>query len=358
MRASRPVAVGVAAFILGVTACSSSGSSRPAPPARVNSSPPSVPTTAGIRPNPAITIAFGGDVHFEGSSERALYGGMAAIAPTLKAADVAMVNLETAITIRGTPESKQYTFRAPPTAFSALRAAGVDVVTQANNHGLDYGRVGLADNLAAAQAADFPVVGIGADATEAFRPWRKTVHGQRLAVIGATQVIDGNLTPSWTAGPDHPGLASAKEVTALLAAVRAARRSADIVVVYLHWGTELHSCPTAPQQELAPQLVAAGADVVVGSHAHVQLGAGYLRHTYVDYGLGNFVFYATGGGVTSRSGVLTLTVRRHAVTKAVWTPAVIESGVPVPLHGSAADSARKTWAALRGCTGLAASPTA
>jgi poly-gamma-glutamate synthesis protein (capsule biosynthesis protein) len=265
-----------------------------------------------------------------------------------------MVNLETAITTRGTAERKDFTFRAPPSAFRALRAAGVDVVTQANNHGLDYGQVGLADSLAAAHAAHFPVVGIGKDATEAFHPWRTTVHGQRVAVIGATQVIDGNLIASWTAGPGHPGLASAKDVPALLATVRTARRSADIVVVYLHWGTELHTCPNTQQHDLAPQLVAAGADVVVGSHAHVQLGGGYLGHSYVDYGLGNFVFYASGGGVTSRSGVLTLTVRRHAVTKAVWTPAVIESGVPIPLHGAAATAARRSWLALRSCTGLRA----
>jgi poly-gamma-glutamate synthesis protein (capsule biosynthesis protein) len=301
-----------------------------------------------------VTIAFGGDVHFQGSSAQALNGGMSAIAPTLKAADLAMVNLETAITTRGTAQQKDFVFRAPASAFTSLRAAGVDVVTEANNHGMDYGLVGLRDSIAAAKAAHFPTVGIGLNRAAAFKPWRTTIRGQRIAVIGATQVIDSNLMSSWTAGPDHAGLASAYDEATLLSTVREARRTADIVIVYLHWGTERVNCPNGRQRELAPQLVAAGADVVVGSHAHVQLGGGYLHHAYVDYGLGNFVFYAHGNPATTRSGVLTLTVHRHAVTKAAWSPAVIESGVPVPLHGDAAATARKTWSQLRDCTGLTA----
>ena len=136
-------------------------------------------------------------------------------------------------------------------------------------------------------------------------------------------------------------------------AVRAARQVADTVVVDLHWGTEQVTCPTPTQRDLAPQLVAAGADVVVGSHAHVLLGAGYLDKAYVDYGLGNFVFYA-GGGPGAQSGVLTLTVRGRAVSDPTWTPAVISGGVPRPLDGAAADAAGASWQGLRDCTGLAA----
>ena len=341
---------------LAVTACSSS-TSTPAPQSAPTPAPTPVQArqaAAAPRPNQPVTIAFGGDVHFEGASVQALHGGMSAIAPTLKAADLAMVNLETAITTRGTPQPKTYKFRAPASAFTALRDAGIDVVTEANNHGVDYGPVGLHDTLAAIKSSGFPVVGIGANEAEAYKPWRTTINGQRIAVLGATQVIDSNLRASWTAGPDHAGLASAFRVSTLLSAVRAARRSADIVVVYLHWGTEYQDCPNGQQFALAPQLVKAGADVVVGSHAHEQLGAGWLGHAYVDYGLGNFVFYASGGGATTRSGVLTLTVHRHAVTKATWTPAEIASGVPVPLYGAAADAGRREWSALRACTGLSA----
>ena len=303
-----------------------------------------------------MTLAFGGDVHFEGVVRPRLADPattLAPIQPVLAGADLAVVNLETAVTDRGTPAAKQYLFREPATAFPALRAGGVTVATMANNHGMDYGVVGLADSLAAAAAAGFPVIGIGTDAAAAYAPYLTTIKGQRIAVLAATQVLDENLIADWTAGSGKPGLASAKDVPRLVEAVRAARQVADTVVVDLHWGTEQVTCPTPTQRELAPQLVAAGADVVVGSHAHVLLGAGYLDKAYVDYGLGNFVFYAV-GGPGAQSGVLTLTVRGRAVSDPTWTPAVISSGVPRPLDGAAADAAGASWQGLRDCTGLAA----
>ena len=306
-----------------------------------------------------VTIAFGGDVHFEGAIGSRLAADpsttLGPIASVLRRADLAVVNLETAVTERGTPAPKDFTFRAPPSALTALKEAGVDVATMANNHGLDFGPVGLRDSLAAARSARFPVVGVGRDAGEAYRAWQTTVKGQRIAVIGATQVLDSNLAAAWTAGDGKPGLASAYQEARLLAAVRAARASADTVIVDLHWGRELANCPIDRQRALAPKLIAAGADVVVGSHAHVLLGGGYLRGAYVHYGLGNFVFYSR-GGVTAQSGVLLLTVRGRAVTASRWVPAVISGGIPIPLEGAAADRAVASWQSLRRCTGLSAKP--
>ena len=306
-----------------------------------------------------VTLAFGGDDHFEGAIESRLSADPATtfgpIANVLCRADLAVVNLETAITERGTPAAKDFTFRAPPTALTALKAAGVDVVTMANNHGEDFGLVGLRGSLAAAKAAKFPVVGVGANADEAYRAHQVTVKGQRIAVIGATQVLDSNLAAAWTAGDNKPGMASAYEEARLRAAVKAARASADTVIVDLHWGRELANCPIDRQRALAPKLIAAGADVVVGSHAHVLLGGGYLRGAYVHYGLGNFVFYSR-GGVTAQSGVLLLTTQGRAITNSRWVPATISGGIPIPLEGAAADHAVDTWQSLRRCTGLSAKP--
>lgn len=353
----------VALLMLLLAACTSSSPpsagpsssppvSSPARPPTVSSSPPA-PDARGS--GNAVTIAFGGDVHFEGASRSALSpGGLAAITPALSAADVTMVNLETAITERGTKQPKDFNFRAPASAFAALRRAGVDVVTEANNHGMDYGLVGLRDSVAAARAARFPVVGIGLDADQAFAPWRTVVKGQRLAFIGATHVLDSNLMSAWTAGDGKPGLASAYEEARLLASVREARATSDTVVVYLHWGAERHACPIDRQPDIARKLADAGADIVVGSHAHVLLGAGMLGRTFVSYGLGNFVFYAR-GGLGSQTGVLTVTVTGRHVDGYRWAPAVISGGVPRPLSGGAAEDARRRWAALRGCTGLKAS---
>jgi Bacterial capsule synthesis protein PGA_cap len=356
------LAVALAACTIGQASPDSDAATRTsAAPAQASTTTAAAraPAKPGEARGAEVTIAFGGDVHFEGVLEQRLARdpetAIGPIATVLRGADLAVVNLETAVTTRGTSQTKSFTFRAPATAFRALRAAGVDVATMANNHGMDFGVTGLTDSLRAAADARFPVVGIGRDADQAFSPYIATVNRQRIAVIGATQVLDGNLAAAWTAGDGKPGLASAYQVERLLAAVRAARRKADTVVVDLHWGKELESCPIERQRQLASRLVQAGADIVVGSHAHVLLGGGYLDNAYVDYGLGNFVFYAR-GGVTARSGVLSLTVRGRAVTRSRWIPATISGGVPIPLGGAAADRAISSWKALRGCTGLAAAP--
>jgi poly-gamma-glutamate synthesis protein (capsule biosynthesis protein) len=269
----------------------------------------------------------------------------------LRQADLAVVNLETAVTNGGSPVTKQFVFRAPPSAFAALRAGGVDVASMANNHGMDFGESGLRDSITAAKRQRFPVIGIGVNAKQAYRPFRRTINGQRIAVIGATQVLDDELISAWTAGPHKPGLASAKDVPRLVEEVRAARRTADTVVVFLHWGVELAQCPSDRQRTLARQLVAAGADVIVGGHAHRVQGAGRLGRALVDYGLGNFVWYSTSGPSTE-TGVLLVTVDGRHVQGYRWQPARIVDGTPRPLTGTARKGAIASWKRLRSCTGL------
>jgi poly-gamma-glutamate capsule biosynthesis protein CapA/YwtB (metallophosphatase superfamily) len=303
----------------------------------------------------AVTLAFAGDIHFEGTVATKLARDpasvLAPVAPLLRRADVAVVNLETAVTDRGTAVPKDYNFRAPASALTALKAAGIDAASMANNHGMDFGPVGLMDSLAAGAAARFPLIGIGRNDTEAFLPYRTVVRGQRIAIIAATQVIDKPLIASWTAGPRQPGLASAKDLKRITRAVREARKTSDTVVVYLHWGVQGSQCPSVAQRGLADSLIKAGADVVVGTHAHALQGAGRSGGAFVAYGLGNFAFY-TRGGPGTQTGVLTLTVTGRHVDKYVWSPAAVRSGVPTPLAGSPAVQAVSGWNQLRRCTPL------
>lgn len=300
-----------------------------------------------------ITFAFGGDVNFEGTpgalleeDPGALFAGVAEAV----AADVTMVNLETAITDRGTEVPKEFNFRAPAAAFGALRDAGVDVVTLANNHGMDYGEEGLLDTLAAAEdpASGLPLVGAGHDVTEAYTPFRVTLRGQRIAIFGASRVTDGHLVDRWTATEDRPGLAIAEDPTRLLEAVAAERSVADTLIVYLHWGREREHCPIEDQPEVADALIAAGADVVVGSHAHVPLGGGLRDGAYVHYGLGN-VLFGSASGPSAESGVLRLTMTGRRVDAADWVPVRLRSGVPEVLDGREATEAHSAWADRRAC---------
>jgi poly-gamma-glutamate capsule biosynthesis protein CapA/YwtB (metallophosphatase superfamily) len=307
-----------------------------------------------------VTLSFAGDVHTAGRlTERFQQPrtALAPVAPLLDAADLTMVNLETAVTDRGSAEDKSFTFRAPPSVFDALRAAGVDVVSMANNHGVDFGPMGLADSLDAARQRGFPVVGLGADDTAAFAPYLVTVRGERIAVLGADQVADSTLQ-RYSAGPGRGGVASAFQTDRLLQAVAAARQQADTVVVYLHWGQEEQSCPTTLQRNLARQLAQAGVDIVVGTHAHQLQGAGWLGQTYVAYGLGNFVWWRSLSEISIATGVLTLTVDDGQVLQVDFVPARIDdTGLPQPLAGPAGDRAEADFSALRACAGLSDSPS-
>jgi poly-gamma-glutamate synthesis protein (capsule biosynthesis protein) len=327
--------------------------------------PTATPTTTPAPKRP-VTIAFAGDIHFEGALRDRLDADPAtALAPAtgaLAAADLAIVNLETAVGEGGRPEpGKRFTFQAPASALTALAAAGVDVATMANNHALDYGRAALPSTFAAigaAAAAEPPlaVVGIGRDARAAFRPARSLVAGTLVATIGATiAATDPTADPTgqWAATGTSAGTADAVDPRRLLRAVARADRYADVVVVYVHWGVQGDACPTARQRALARALVARGADIVVGSHAHVLQGDGHLGGGYVAYGMGNYAWYTP----TDRTGVLTLTVEpggEHAtVTAADWAPARIGAdGLPRPVTGAAAEAFEAELGDLRACAGL------
>ena len=366
---SRHVALAftVAALTVSLAACTTPRpDTGPAPPPAAGQVRPATPTDRDAPHR--LTLAFAGDVHFQLNAAALLDSpdGLGPITRALSDADVTMVNLESALTDRGSRDPKdlekperRFWYRAPPRALDVLAEAGVDIVTVANNHGADYGATGLADTLRAARDAPLAVIGVGRDRAHAFAPHLVSVRGTRLAFLAADASPLESTSATWTAGRRTPGLAAAREPRPrfLLEAVRRAARAADVVVVYLHWGREYESCPRRMQTTTAAALAAAGADVVVGSHAHVQLGSGWLGDTYVSYGLGNFVWYHDH---QPESGVLRLRLEAGKVVADRWTPARIEAmgGRPLPLSGSARRRAVADWRVLRSCAGLAGVATA
>jgi poly-gamma-glutamate synthesis protein (capsule biosynthesis protein) len=320
--------------------------------------------SAAVSPSPTgppeITLAFAGDVHFMDRTLGLLDDPATAfgpIAPFLASADIAMVNLESAVTTRGTPEPKRFHFRAPTSAYDAIKAAGVDVVTIANNHALDYGRIGLADTVAAAKAAGMPYIGAGANAAEAYAPWLTEVKGVTFAFIGFDQFFE--LWTSWKATDTQAGIAMARDLPRAVAAAKAARKLADVLVVYVHWGNEGDQCPTKEQRTFAAEMSKAGADLVVGTHAHLLQGDGWMGRTYVHYGLGNFVWF-NDEPWGNDTGVLRVTMRGKLIVKTELVPASISrrTGQPLPVAGAEATRITQKFAGLRACTKLAAAPAA
>jgi hypothetical protein len=319
-----------------------------------------------------VTFAFAGDVHFADQLDReagAISSGLpvladrlranptevlAPIAAVLSSADLTMVNLETAITERGEPVAgKNFHFRSPAESFIALKSAGVDVVNMANNHALDYGPIGMEDTFGAMESSKLPVVGIGHNASEAYRPYRTVIKGQRIAIFGALDWLEPGLISRWSATDNQPGLAFSIDRTRLVAAVSAARPEVDTLVAFLHWGIETTHCASPEQETLAQALIAAGADIVVGSHAHRVFGVGRVGTSLVAYGLGNFVYWRE-DGESGRTGVLMVQATGRHVDSYSWIPARITHGIPVPLAGPAATADLAEWEHRRICSGLPA----
>jgi hypothetical protein len=355
-----------AALAAGCTSSGSSGSPTIGThPGRAHISthtvPPSSATSskrAAARPPGVFTMSFAGDVNFAGRTLarlRHLKTAFGQAAPGLRRADLTMVNLETAVTTGGVQQNKEFTFRAPPKALTALKDAGVDVATMANNHGADYGLPGLRDTFRAIRTHHLPVIGIGPDAKAAFAPYRTTLNGVKVAIFAADQVQDETTLPLFSAGPGKPGVANAYQHR-LITAVHAAVRQGEVVVVYLHWGIEYTTCPSSDQTSLAGELARAGASAVIGTHAHVLQGAGWKRNgTYVAYGLGNYLWWMSFGNNQDDNGVLTLTFHRSKVVHAHFAASHLDDrGIPMPATGPTKARIDAEWAGDRGCANLSA----
>ena len=124
----------------------------------------------------------------------------------------------------------------------------------------------------------------------------------------------------------------------------------------MHWGTEGQACPDQAQPALAPKLAAAGASIIIGAHAHMLQGSGWLGHTFIAYGLGNFLWWER--SYSTATGVLDLTIHPHAPLTVRFIPAVVSgTGQPLADPGAAARRAAAHNASLRACAQLARQPT-
>ena len=259
------------------------------------------------------------------------YGGAypwTRVAGALRRADITTGNLETSISARGIAAAKEFTFRGPPQAIPPMRTvAGFDVLTLANNHSVDFGRDALLDTIRIVRAAGIQVIGAGATDRLARRPAMLEKGGIRVALLGYSDVNPlGFVADSARAGTARAELGS------IDADVRAARRRADVVVCFFHWGTELHAAPEARQQQFAAACLAAGAQVVLGAHPHV-LGSVIrpFRRTLVAWTLGNFVFPSSGR--TSDTAILEVALDARGVRSFRLLPVTIDGFRPRLLPG-------------------------
>ena len=242
-----------------------------------------------------VTLLFAGDVllsdHVLNAYDKA--GGIQGvldegIRKQIRGADIFMVNQEFPFSSRGAAVAdKQYTFRLPPSRVNLLKEMGIDVVTLANNHILDFGTDPLVDSGTTLDVAGIDYVGAGENLERAKKLLLRRVNGTTIGYLGASRVY---MDASWAATAGRPGVFSTYDPRDLVAEIEAAREVCDYLVVYVHWGIERDTKPQEYQRTLAMNYIDAGADLVVGSHPHVLQGVEYYNGKPILYSLGKFVF--------------------------------------------------------------------
>jgi poly-gamma-glutamate synthesis protein (capsule biosynthesis protein) len=249
------------------------------------------------------------------------------VAETLQNADVTVGNLETSLGDIGEPAEKNYTFQSPPAAAEALAWGGFDVVSLANNHAMDYGSEALLHGIDLLNAQQVAPIGAGANATEARSPHIMTVNGLDIAFLGYIHVpveASGSYfdTATWTATADAPGLAWAVPEE-IVEDVTAVKPQVDLVVIMLHSGYEYVEPPSEEQAAAAHAAIDAGADIVIGHHAHILQGVEFYKTGVIVYGLGNFAFNIDGDPSTA---ILNVWLDKDGVRQFEFIPAIVQYG--------------------------------
>jgi len=239
---------------------------------------------------------------------RALLGG----------ADLALVNLEGPAPDAFVYHSAGYVFTMDPALLAGLDRAGIDAVSLANNHIANAGASGISDTIRHVDRLGIAHAGAGQNAATARRPAWLAAGGLRIAVLAYDATAPGRAATASSAGAAPLSLAAAR------ADIRAARRAgADVVIVVPHWGREYTDAVSSAQRNLARGLVAAGADLVLGSHSHWAGPLEFVDNRLVVYSLGDLVFDLQHDSRTQQGLIVELTFAGRRLAQVELHPTLI-----------------------------------
>ena len=209
----------------------------------------------------------------------------------MRESDFMIANSEFTVSNRGakTP-GKYYTFRAKPERLAIYGDMGVDLVTLANNHVYDFGPLAFNDMLDSFKAIKMPYIGAGKNLDEAKEPYYLTLpSGYRVAFVNATRAEKWGIdTPGATATTG--GVLLCYNTAEFIDTIKTAKANSDYVVAIIHWGTEGSHQLEQVQKTTAQDYLNAGADIIVGGHAHALQGIDYNNGKPIVYNLGDFIF--------------------------------------------------------------------
>jgi poly-gamma-glutamate capsule biosynthesis protein CapA/YwtB (metallophosphatase superfamily) len=322
--------------------------------------------TTLVRAQTDVTLLVAGDVTLGGhyqeyvdeqirkkhAPDEAIRRGFEKVGKVTREADVFLVNLECPFTERGEIVFKNFNFRARPSLVDALTAGGVDVVSLANNHIMDYGSDGLDDTLSTLDETGIRHFGAGATLAGAREPVIVEVKGVRIAFLGYLFLGDQHPEPyEIFATDDQPGAAGHYDDVDRLQSmieedIQSAKERADHVIPFFHWGREGQADPMPYQVALAHAAIDAGASAVLGSHPHNLQGIEVYNGAPIAYSLGNFVFGGRWNPPDKRTALLELKLNKSEVTSTTVIPAYTDSFPKEPfqpylVHGSDAAMLKK-----------------
>jgi poly-gamma-glutamate capsule biosynthesis protein CapA/YwtB (metallophosphatase superfamily) len=277
-----------------------------------------------------IHLAAVGDISLDRTLGEVLSRGdlqfpFSAVAEQLQEADISVGNFESALGESGIPQQKSYTFRAPPKAATSLALGGFDILSLANNHGMDYGEIALIEAISLLEQQGLSTVGAGENNALAYSPQIMEVNGLKTAFFGYANVpVEGGGfdVASWTAGIDKPGIAWA-EPQIVANNITAIRDQVDLIVILLHSGIEYLPTPSETQKSIAHTAIDAGADLVIGHHAHILQGIEYYKDGVIIYGTGNFAFDING---PPESAIYHIWLDRDGVREIALDPVIVQPG--------------------------------
>ena len=251
-----------------------------------------------IKSNKTSTISFVGDVSLADNWFIMPYydsrGGINGVLgdkmlDIMRSSDVMIVNSEFTVSNRGSAlPNKTYTFRAKPERLSIYDEMGVDMVTLANNHVYDYGLDAFNDMLDAFDEYKIPHIGAGHNIEEAKKPYYFIINGYKFAFVSATRAEKNIMTPGAT--DNTGGVFRCYDPTEMINLIKELRNECDYVIPIIHFGRENSHELETEQVSSAKAYIDAGADMVVGHHAHTLQGVEIYNNKPIIYNLGNFLF--------------------------------------------------------------------
>jgi len=254
------------------------------------------------------------------------------MAPYLKKADFAAVNLETQIADEKPNQRapKSVTFFSPPETVSALKYAGVDYVTLGNNHTYDYLDSGLKSTIEALNKYNMPYSGAGENEQEALKAYRTSINGIKFGMLGFVG-WEGSATPSQTADSNKGGAAYGS-LENIVATVKREIVDSRVTIAQYHGSLEYKDEPTMMTETRLKAAIDAGADLAIAHHPHVAQGFEVYKGKLIAYSMGNFIFdqffYAT-----NHSFMLYVWMDGETFYRAEVVPVYLQGYVPTPATG-------------------------